>query len=72
MTYSLKFKTPESSILSKTALYAHLFKDLHIESIIYLWKFCDYRFTDIPDKKRIHFVKGNHLVLSGRINQTYG
>ena len=44
----------------------HVFKDLHITSLISLGQLCDDGCTDILDKKIIHIVKGNHLFFRKR------
>ena len=49
-----------------------MFKDLHISYRISLGQLCDDGCNTILDKKRINVVKGNPLVLSGKINQMGG
>ena len=50
MTSSFKGKILAYSVLPQKARYAHVFKDLHSESLIYLGQLCDGGNTAIPDK----------------------
>ena len=49
MTSYFKGKILASSVLSKKARDAHVFKDLHSASLIYLGGLFDDGFTSIPD-----------------------
>ena len=72
MNYYLKGQINASSVLSKKARDAHVFKDTHSKSLTYLGELCEDEFTYILDKKRIRVVKVTHSFLSMKRNQMDG
>ena len=72
--HDLFFQSPNPSVFGniQKSRDSYVLKKLHIASLISLLKLCDFGCTAIIDKKRIHVVNDNHLVLSVKRNRIDG